>query len=98
MSEVRVVRRWSRRGRAEAAGAGLGQMVTGIANEINNPLAFVTATLSVLRRDVGALARLLRMHKELEATLPADGQVVSAIHDFSEQIDLEYTLRDAADI
>jgi signal transduction histidine kinase len=78
--------------------AGLGQMVAGIAHEINNPLAFVSNNLSVLKRDVAALARLLGMYKELEAALPPDGHSLAAIHEFCEQIDLEYTLRNAQDI
>ena len=37
--------------------AGLGQMVAGVAHEINNPLAFVSNNVAVLRRDVGQPAR-----------------------------------------
>ena len=39
----------------------LGQMVAGVAHEINNPLAFVTNNVAVLRRDVGQLVELLQL-------------------------------------
>ena len=35
--------------------AGLGQMVAGVAHEINNPLAFVTNNVAVLQRDFAGL-------------------------------------------
>ena len=49
----------------------LGQMVAGVAHEINNPLAFVTNNITVLRRDVGQLVELLQLLLEAEDTLAA---------------------------
>ena len=46
--------------------AGLGQMVAGVAHEINNPLAFVTNNVAVLQRDVGEIRELLALYGEAD--------------------------------
>jgi signal transduction histidine kinase len=71
----------------------LGQMVAGIAHEINNPLAFITNNLTVLQRDTGALRDLLNLYRLGDAALaerqPELGERIAAL---CEDIDLEYTL------
>ncbi|MDB5294838.1 MAG: zraS 11, partial [Phycisphaerales bacterium] len=42
---------------------GLGQMVAGVAHEINNPLAFVSNNVAVLQRDVRAVVRLVDLYR-----------------------------------
>src|SRR5207302_616585 len=49
--------------------AGLGQMVAGVAHEINNPLSFVSNNVAVLQRDVKALTELLGLYKKGDAAL-----------------------------
>src|SRR6185437_1724531 len=46
----------------------LGQMVAGVAHEINNPLAFVSNNVAVLQRDFRGLADLLSLYQKLDAT------------------------------
>jgi len=73
--------------------AGLGQMVAGVAHEINNPLAFVTNNLAVLERDLQALGDLLTLYAEGEPALAtARPDLHARIRDLSERIDLAYTL------
>ncbi|MCS7014127.1 MAG: ATP-binding protein [Chloroherpetonaceae bacterium] len=49
--------------------ASLGQMVAGIAHEVNTPLGFVTNNLSVIERNVGILERALREYQKMEKML-----------------------------
>lgn len=49
--------------------ASLGQMVAGIAHEVNTPLGFVTNNLSIVERNVGILERALKEYQKLETML-----------------------------
>ncbi len=79
--------------------AGLGQMVAGVAHEINNPLAFVTNNFAVLERDLAALRTLIELYQTGEATLEREQtDLMARIRDFSERIDLDYTLNNLNDL
>ncbi len=47
--------------------AGLGQMVAGVAHEINNPLSFVSNNVAVLQRDLRGLIRLVELYRQANA-------------------------------
>ena len=72
--------------------AGLGQMVAGVAHEINNPLAFVSNNVAVLQRDVRGLSDLLTAYAEADQLIakndPALHEKISGI---AERVDLAYT-------
>ncbi|MEA2711706.1 MAG: two-component system, NtrC family, sensor kinase [Phycisphaerales bacterium] len=73
--------------------AGLGQMVAGVAHEINNPLAFVSNNVAVLQRDIKALAELLGLYGQLESATPEQSaELKQQIRDLAARIDLAYTL------
>ena len=74
----------------------LGQMVAGVAHEINNPLAFVTNNVALLERDLVNLHELIRLYQQAEGTLEQhQHELLTNIHYLAEQMDLAYVL-DAA--
>jgi len=74
----------------------LGQMVAGVAHEINNPLAFVSNNLSVLKRDLDHLFRLIGLYREAEdAPIDRQPELVARIRELADTMDLDYTLENA---
>lgn len=73
--------------------AGLGQMVAGVAHEINNPLSFVSNNVAVLQRDLAEMRDLLLLYRKTEPILAAhDGALHESIRELSDRIDIDYTL------
>jgi two-component system, NtrC family, sensor kinase len=71
----------------------LGQVVAGVAHEINNPLAFVSNNVAVIERDVGQLHELIRLYQQAEGTLEQhQRELLARIHDLGEQMDLACVL------
>jgi two-component system NtrC family sensor kinase len=71
----------------------LGQLVAGVAHEINNPLAFVTSDVSVLRREVGHLRDVLSLYLEASDTLSEHcPDLLAKIRERADRIDLPFTL------
>ncbi|MFO0964045.1 MAG: PAS domain S-box protein [Gemmataceae bacterium] len=67
---------------------GLGQMVAGIAHEINNPLSYVINNLAVLKRDVTALRDLVTRYQDAERLAANDcPHAFDAVHACAEEID-----------
>ncbi|WP_165220935.1 sensor histidine kinase [Aquisphaera insulae] len=77
----------------QARMASLGQTAAGVAHEINNPLAFVTNNLVVLRREVSWMHEMLRLYQQAEETLARyQGELYTRISQLSEDIDLPFVL------
>ena len=79
--------------------AGLGQLVAGVAHEINNPLSFVANNVAVLQRDIQALRELLSLYQRADAVLAErDAVLLTSIRDLCERIDLPYTLTNLEEV
>ncbi len=70
--------------------ASLGQLVAGVAHEINNPLAFVSNNVAVLERDLADLLRLLELLTAADD--PRDPAAADEARRIAERIDLGYCL------
>jgi signal transduction histidine kinase len=79
--------------------AGLGQMVAGVAHEINNPLAFVSNNVAVLERDAAAMCEMLRLYANSDPLLAEQRpELAKQLRDLSERIDLAYTLSNVKEL
>ncbi|MBL1178775.1 sensor histidine kinase [Pantanalinema sp. GBBB05] len=72
--------------------SGLGEMVAGIAHEINNPINFIAGNISPLRDHIEGISQILHLYQQ-ELPNPSV-QLKEAIND----LDLEFTLEDLSKI
>jgi PAS domain S-box-containing protein len=73
--------------------AGLGQMVAGVAHEINNPLAFVSNNVVVLERDIAGLRRILDCYRQADPLIQREqSELYQQLQSVAEEIDLTYVL------
>ncbi|HZH16332.1 MAG TPA: ATP-binding protein [Archangium sp.] len=83
--------------------ASLGQLVAGIAHEINNPLGYITSNLATLTQYLAVFTELLKLYRELADGLGPESQgaqaeLLARIRTLQEEEDLDYLLGDVTDL
>ncbi|WNG16070.1 sensor histidine kinase [Cystobacter fuscus] len=81
----------------------LGQLVAGIAHEINNPLGYITSNLATLTQYLAVFTELIARYRELAEAAgphlaPPQVELLSRIRAYQEQEDLDYLLGDVNDL
>ena len=76
--------------------AAVGQLVAGMAHEINNPIGFIASNLATLGRYQDTLGAVLARYIQQESGMDEDTR--TAMVAFRQQADLEFLLKDTQDL
>lgn len=69
--------------------ASLGQLTAGVAHEINNPINFVSSSVTPLRRDIDFVMQLLDKYQHISSGENMKGQFTE-VHEFEDWLDMPY--------
>jgi len=71
--------------------ASLGQLVAGVAHELNNPINFIYSNMEPLRDYIKGLKSVLSAYSQLQSLSPED---VKTINQIKQEVELDYILQD----
>ncbi|MGD1939287.1 MAG: ATP-binding protein [Cyanophyceae cyanobacterium] len=78
--------------------ASLGQLVAGVAHEINNPISFIYGNLEHLREYIDGLGKLIELYRQREGNMPSLPSPIQDqtddIRTFEDDLDLDFVLDD----
>jgi two-component system, NtrC family, sensor kinase len=74
--------------------ASIGQLSSGVAHEINNPISFVYTNMVSMQEYMQDLKRMLAQYQQAEQDLPENSDHYKQITALKEEIDLDYLLED----
>lgn len=76
--------------------ASLGQLVAGVAHELNNPIGFIYGNMHHLSSYTERLRRVVEVNREARAQLPPDVQ--AHLQKEEEQLEIDFVLKDMVDL
>ena len=74
--------------------ASLGQLTAGIAHELNNPINFISSSISPLKRDLLDLKKVLDAYREASK----DDPLMAEVHALEERIGVDFTMQEVQEI
>lgn len=75
--------------------ASLGQLISGVAHELNNPVSFIESNVGFLEKYLKEILQLIAVY---EKELPADSPAYQSAERYKEAIEYEFALRDLDNI
>ena len=78
--------------------ASIGQLAAGVAHEINNPIGYVNSNLSTLRGYLKDILGLVQHYESIEGELTDKPEVLTAITDLKEELDIDYLREDSLEL
>lgn len=74
----------------------LGQIVAGVAHELNNPLAFIYSNMHHLSTYIERVTRLIQEYQKMKKVLPVDEQ--TRFEQLEKELDISFILSDMTDL